>query len=166
MTLSLNVGRLESEALERSLSGETSVNKKTAILMAGLVLGVTGSGCGNPNGLQPVVGKVLYHDEPASGACVYFHRKGSKDPLHENVPMGVIQEDGTFVLSGPAGTGALPGDYVVLVEWKEGAGKRRGRSPALNAPDRLKGRYLNPRKPLLQVEIKPGTNRLAPFELN
>ena len=32
-------------------------------------------------------------------------------------------------------------------------------------PDRLKGRYFNVSKPLLQAEVKPGPNQLAPFEL-
>jgi hypothetical protein len=142
------------------------VKKKVVSLTALALLSISCVGCGNSNGLNRVYGKVLYKNEPAVGACVYFHRKGSSDPLHEQVPMGVIQEDGTFELAGPGGEGALAGDYVVLVEWKEGAGKKRGRSPGLDAPDRLKGRYLNARKPLLQAEIKPGTNRLSPFELN
>lgn len=129
-------------------------------------LSISCVGCGNSNGMNPVYGKVLYKNEPAVGATVYFHRVGSADPLHEQVPMGVIQEDGTFALAGPAGDGAPAGEYVVLVEWKEGAGKRRGRSPGLNAPDRLKGRYLNMHKPLLHAEVKPGTNRLSAFELN
>jgi hypothetical protein len=130
------------------------------------LLSISCVGCGNSNGMNPVYGKVLYKNEPAVGATVYFHRKGSSDPLHEQVPMGVIKEDGTFELACPTGHGALVGEYVVLVEWKEGAGKKRGRSPGLDAPDRLKGRYLNPRKPLLQAEVKSGTNRLSPFELN
>ena len=140
--------------------------KSRAILRSSLILlGLACAGCGNSNGLNPVYGKVLYKNEPAVGANVYFHRQGSKDALHEQIPMGVIQEDGTFRLSGPEGQGAPAGEYVVLIEWKEGAGKERGRSPGLNAPDRLKGRYRNLRKPLLHAEVKPGTNQLSTFEL-
>jgi hypothetical protein len=54
----------------------------------------------------------------------------------------------------------------VLIEWKEGAGKARGRSPGLNAPDRFRGRYMNPNKPAFEVEVKSAKNRLPPFELN
>jgi hypothetical protein len=141
--------------------------KNRVLVFAGLVwLSSSCIGCGDSNGMNPVYGKVLFKSEPAVGATVYFHRVGSSDPLHEQVPMGVIQHDGTFALASPSGPGALTGEYVVLVEWKEGAGKTPGRSPGLNAPDRLKGRYLNPRKPLLHAEIKPGTNRLSAFELN
>lgn len=142
------------------------MTKKLFLLSAPVWLALCCTGCGNSNGMNPVYGKVLYKSEPAVGATIYFHRVGSSDPLHEQVPMGVIQQDGTFSLAGPAGAGALVGEYVVLLEWKEGAGKVRGRSPGLNAPDRFKGRYLNPRKPLLHAEVKPGTNRLSAFELN
>ncbi len=141
--------------------------KSRIIALASFVLvGLSCSGCGNSNGLNPVYGKVLYKNEPAVGANVYFHRQGNKDGLHEQIPMGVIQEDGTFRLSGPEGPGAPVGDYVVLIEWKEGAGKLRGRSPGLNAPDRLKGRYRDLRKPLLHAQVKPGSNQLSTFELN
>jgi hypothetical protein len=123
------------------------------------------AGCGDDAGLYPVSGTVLYKGEPAAGATVYFHRKGAADPFREQTPQGVVAEDGSFTLAGPAGHGALPGEYAVLVEWKEGAGKRKGRSPGLNAPDRLKHRYLDPAKPRLQAEVKPTANRLPPFEL-
>jgi hypothetical protein len=82
--------------------------------------------CSDPNGTYPVSGKVLYKGEPARGAVVYFHRKNSADPLQEHTPQGVVGEDGTFTLTSPVGKGALPGEYVVLIEWKQGAGKFRG----------------------------------------
>jgi hypothetical protein len=127
---------------------------------------VAAAGCGNANGLYPVSGKVLFKGEPAAGAVVYFHRNGVTNALHEQTTQGVVQEDGTFTLAGPAGTGAPPGEYVVLVEWKEGAGKVRGRSPGLSAPDRFRGRYLDAKKPLLRAEVKTASNTLPPFELN
>jgi hypothetical protein len=122
-------------------------------------------GCSEANGLYPVFGKVLYKGAPAVGATVYFHRKAATDGLAEQRLQGVVADDGSFTLASPVGTGAKPGEYVVLVEWKEGAGRRKGRSPALNAPDRLKHRYLDPKKPLLQAEIKPAANHLPPFEI-
>jgi hypothetical protein len=122
-------------------------------------------GCGQSNGLYPVSGKLLYKGTPAAGATVYFHRKNATDGLAEQTLQGVVADDGRFSLASPAGTGAKPGEYVVLVEWKEGAGKKKGRSPGLNAPDRLRHRYLNPNKPLLQAEVKPMSNTLPPFEL-
>ncbi len=120
--------------------------------------------CGNSSGLYPVSGKVLVNGEPAVGATVTFLRKGA-DRMNEPVEQGVVAADGTFTLSGPAGDGAPPGDYVVLVEWKEGAGKQAGRAPALNAPDRLQKRYLDPANPLLTATVEAKKNLLPTFEL-
>ncbi|HEV3081913.1 MAG TPA: carboxypeptidase-like regulatory domain-containing protein [Gemmataceae bacterium] len=119
------------------------------------------AGCGGLNGRYPVSGKVVYNGEPAVGAMVIFVSKDAPSQTHQ----GVVGEDGTFTLAGPAGDGALPGEYTVLVEWKEGAGKSRGRSPGLSAPDRLKKRYLDPKKPLLTATVEAKTNNLPPFEL-
>jgi hypothetical protein len=122
------------------------------------------AGC-NSSGLYPVSGKVLVNGEPAVGATVTFVRKGAVEPLKEQTPQGVVGEDGSFTLNGPAGEGAPPGEYVVLVEWKEGAGKARGRAPALSAPDRLKKKYLDPNKPQLTATVEAKSNMLPPFEL-
>jgi hypothetical protein len=130
-------------------------------LLAGLVVC---AGC-NSSGLYPVSGKVLVNGEPASGATVTFVRKGSADPLKEQTLQGTVGDDGNFTLSGPAGEGAPAGEYVVLVEWKEGAGKTKGRAPALSAPDRLKKKYLDPNKPLLTATVEAKSNTLSPFEL-
>ena len=122
-------------------------------------------GCGRSGGLYPVKGKVLHNGAPAVGATVSFYRKGGTDRAQEHTPQGVVGEDGTFELASPAGKGAVPGEYIVLVEWKVGAGKARGRSPGLSAPDRFKGRYLNPDNPQLHALVKPTSNDLPPFEL-
>jgi hypothetical protein len=123
------------------------------------------SGCGNSAGLYPVSGKVTYQGEPAVGATVTFVRKGAADPFKEVAPQGVVGEDGTFSLRGPGGDGAVPGEYAVLVEWKEGAGKTKGRTPALNAPDRFKKKYLDPGHPLLTATVEAKSNSLPPFDL-
>jgi hypothetical protein len=133
-----------------------------AVVLGGSLFAVCG--CGS-NGVYPVSGKVLYQGEPASGAMVYFHRKGEIDRLREHVPQGIVGDDGTFTLASPAGKGALPGEYAVLIEWKEGAGKLRGRGPGLDARDRFHGRYMNANDPQFSVEVKAEKNQLPPFEL-
>jgi hypothetical protein len=133
-----------------------------AVLVAACIVACTG--CGGSNGLYPVSGRVLHNGEPAVGATVTFVRKGAAG-VDDQTPQGIVGEDGTFTLAGPAGEGAAPGEYVVLVEWKEGAGKVKGRSPAMNAPDRLKKRYLDPNKPLLTATVEAKRNNLPPFEL-
>jgi hypothetical protein len=126
---------------------------------------LTCSSCSDSHGLYPVSGRVLYRGAPAVGATVTFVRLKVVDRLGELTPQGVVREDGTFTLAGPTGQGALPGEYAVLIEWKDGAGKARRRAPALNAPDRLKKRYLDAKKPLLTATVEAHANNLPPFEL-
>jgi hypothetical protein len=121
-------------------------------------------GCGN-SCTYPVSGKVLYGGEPAVGATVTFVRKGVTDRMQEQTPQGVVREDGTFSLASPLGAGAPPGEYVVLIEWKVGAGTSKGRSPGLSAPDRLNRRYLDLTRPLLTATVEAKANTLPPFEL-
>jgi hypothetical protein len=122
-------------------------------------------GCRNSSGIYPVRGKVLYRGEPAVGATVTFVRKGVAKGSKEHPSQGVVGADGTFSLASPLGSGALPGEYAVLVEWKVGADKIKGRGAALSAADRLDRRYLDPAKPLLSATVEPKTNILQPFEL-
>jgi hypothetical protein len=147
------------------------------------------AGCGRTEGLYPASGKVLYHGKPAVGATVFFHRLGGPGPAPEVIPTGVVGEDGSFRVSSDVTDGAPAGQYHVLIAWQDrsvatsqvpavspsapGKGSRKAArtasrirpSPSL-PPDRLKGRYLDPDHPLLTVEIKPGSNSLAPFELS
>ncbi|QVL31670.1 hypothetical protein KIH39_22940 [Telmatocola sphagniphila] len=127
--------------------------------------GLTLCGCGRSDSLYSVRGKIRYRGEPAVGALITFVPQDTFRRTREPMAQAVVSEDGSFELAGPSGPGARPGEYVVLVEWKEGAGKTRGRSPALNAPDRLKKKYLNPDKPLLKATIEAKSNDLPPFEI-
>ena len=125
----------------------------------GSVLIVTAclSGCGHSNGLYPVRGKVLYKGEPAVGAAVYFHRKDAADRLREQTLQGIVQQDGAFELAGAKGKGAIPGDYIVLIEWKEG--------PGIKTPDRFKGKYFHLKNPRFTAQVKPAKNELPAFEI-
>ncbi len=134
--------------------------KKQRLLATGF-LALACTSCGN--GLYPVSGKAMYNGHPAVGAAVFFQRKGGKsqnDPLI----MGLVQEDGSFALvCGSKGKGAPPGEYEVLVEWKQGGNRGKGRVRTM--PDRLKGRYADPAHPLLHATVKAESNNLPPFEL-
>lgn len=130
-----------------------------------LIVAALLSGCGQSNGLYPVRGKVLCKGEPAVGAEVYFHRKDAQDRFKEQIPQGIVQADGTFELAGVTGKGANSGNYFVLIEWREGAGKTPGRGPAVGAPDRLNGKYLDLNNPAFTAQVKPTTNNLPAFEI-
>src|SRR5262245_56067829 len=129
-----------------------------------LAVALACAACGS-GGLYPVSGSVTYQGQPAVGATVTFLPKGQTDRSSTALAQGVVAEDGTFKLAGPAGEGLKPGDYVVLIEWKEGAGRAKGRAPALGAPDRLKKRYLDPNNALLTATVEAKTNKLPPFQL-
>jgi hypothetical protein len=152
--------------------------KRMVVVLAVAGGSMAAPGCGPPAGYFPVSGKVLYRGEPASGAVVYFHRAGDPAPAGQPIPFAVVQDDGRFSLaSDGVGSGARPGSYSVLVEWRDGAGdgvvpvKGRGRvklvkrSRVHSGPDRLKGRYFDISEPLLHADVKAASNQLPPFEL-
>ena len=154
-------------------------HRKSIGVMAASALALVGAGCGESNGRYPVYGKVLHKGEPAVGATVSFYPKDAAGPNGE-IPRGEVEADGSFQLgTGDLGRGAPPGQYAVLVEWRQGplrthrrdtartvgkAAAREGK-PLLIADDRLKGRYFDIAHPRLAAEVKNGSNTLPPFNL-
>jgi hypothetical protein len=127
------------------------------------VLGLTCASCGSKNNLYPVSGAVTYKGSPAPGATVFFYRQGAES-MNEHMIMGIVQEDGSFELvCGSFGKGAPPGEYDVLIEWKQASGQNKGRPQ--HGPDILKGRYADPKHPLLHASVEAKANDLPPFEL-
>ena len=103
--------------------------KKLVFCLTAL-LALTCASCGRKNNIFPVSGKVTYQGTPAAGATVIFHRQGG-NPLNEHMVMGIVQEDGSFELvCGPLGKGAPPGDYDVLIEWRQESEGNRARPSA------------------------------------
>jgi hypothetical protein len=152
--------------------------KQCLVALAAVTVSVLSSGCGTPAGLFPVSGKVLYKGEPASGAVVYFHRVGGSADPNQSIPYGVVDEGGRFDLACDGlGYGCPPGNYAVLVEWRDLAGdgvtpvKSKGkiklvkRSRVRSGADRLKGRYFDINKPLLHAEVQAGSTPSPAFEL-
>jgi hypothetical protein len=125
-------------------------------------LALASASCSN-NNIYPVSGKVIYQGAPAAGATVFFYRQGA-DPMNEHMIMAIVQEDGSFELvCGSLGKGAPPGQYDVVIEWKQGSGQSKGRPQ--HGPDKLKGRYADPKHPILHATVEAKSNQLAPFEL-
>jgi hypothetical protein len=137
------------------------VRKVVFCLAAALALAC--ASCGNSNNLYPVSGKVTYKGSPAARATVFFHRQGG-DSMNDHMIMGIVQEDGSFELvCGSLGKGAPPGEYHVLIEWKRVTGQSKGRPQ--HGPDKLKGRYADPKRTRFHAVLKAERNDLAPFDL-
>ena len=110
--------------------------------------------------LHPVEGTVTWRDDPAEGATVIFHPPGASDAAAPT-PNALVAADGTFRLGTyRTDDGAPAGTYRVTIEWPEAGKPLEG-----PGPDRLRGRYANPRKPEWTVEVKEGPNVLEPFVL-
>ncbi len=125
---------------------------------------LTLASCGsNKQGLYPVLGRVSWQGTPAAGATVFFHRQGTNS-IKDHVTMGIVRDDGTFQLvCGSLGTGAIPGEYDVTIEWKQVLDRNKG-GPRRSS-DRLNGRYADPSHSKFHVTVHPRRNELAPFVL-
>jgi hypothetical protein len=134
--------------------------RKAASCMT-IALALACASCGK--NIYPVSGTVTYKGSSASGAIVFFYRQAGS-PANEPAIMGIVQEDGSFELvCGSLGKGAPPGDYDVVIAWKQISANDGGRPQ--RGPDKLKGRYADPKHPLLHATVEAKTNELPPFEL-
>ena len=135
---------------------------KKGVVCQIVALALACASCSKDN-RYPVSGTVTYKGSPAAGATVIFQRPGGA-ATNDHVMMGIVREDGSFELvSDLPGKGVPPGAYDVLIEWRRGGGPSRGRSQQV--PDVLKGRYADPKRPLLHATVEAKATNLPPFEL-
>ena len=140
--------------------------------IARLAAGVLGclllSSCQRGVTAYPVRGQVLVGGKPAVGATVVFHPADAADPRALR-PAGVVQEDGSFTLRSydpqtcpTPMDGAPAGEYLVTVNWlpPDYAEYRNV------LPDKLNGRYVDPKTSGLRATVKPEPNDLPPFRLD
>jgi len=109
----------------------------------------------------PVEGKVVVGKDrqPAAGALLVSHPIDASEDL--NKPRARAGDDGSFTLTTYTQKGAPAGQYVVTIEWptpKKTPYDREG-------PDRLGGRYRNPKESKLRFTIEAQPNSLPPIEL-
>jgi len=113
--------------------------------------------------VHPAFGTVTVDGKPAEGAKIVFHpvsNRGSETVY----PFARAGADGTFRLTTyRTEDGAPAGEYVVTVVWP--APPNDPDDEPFSGPDRLKGAYNDPKKPLLKSTIRAGDNHLPPLEL-
>jgi hypothetical protein len=109
----------------------------------------------------PVSGSLTVGKKEADGALIrLWPENESKDGIR---PLGYVQADGTFKLTSfQEGDGAIPGKYKVTVEWRPK--KKSTMEP--DGPDRLKGRYADPKSTKLEVMIHATETKLDPIQLD
>jgi len=115
------------------------------------------AGCAQSNRkpVFPVRGHVLFEGKPAAGATVFFVPVET-DP-DAIAPYGVTDENGAFTLTTYLTfDGAPAGDYIVTVRWP---GPPR-RPEDETGPDRLRGRYDNPKTSKLRATVEKKPNQI------
>jgi hypothetical protein len=108
-----------------------------------------------------VTGSVFFHGRPAEGVRVAFHP--SRTPGDRGLtPQGLTGADGSFHLTSyTAGDGAPAGDYVVTLYWPV-----PGPDDDVHVhPDRLGGRYADPRTTPLLATVPARAVVLDRFDL-
>jgi hypothetical protein len=135
--------------------------KKVIIVLAAALAPTCASCSGNK--IFPVSGTITYRGASAAGAIVFFHRQNA-DPMMEPTIMGIVQQNGSFELvCGSLGKGAPPGEYDVVIEWKPVTDQSKGRPR--RGPDKLNGRYADPKHPLLHATVLAKATTLPAFNL-
>lgn len=112
--------------------------------------------------VYPVRGQVLVGGQPADNAQVVFHPLDPDQRLH---PHGRVDADGEFQLSTyELNDGAPAGEYTVTITWSDPPPP--GSAPdAPEGPDKLEGRFANPKTSPLRARVEANENELEPFHI-
>ena len=140
--------------------GVPNLRSASGCLIAG-ALALLLSSCGRTDSPRPYPckGSVRINGEPAKDAMVAFYHldEWGKRTI---VPMAWTDDHGDFVLTTyKEGDGAPAGDYEVTITWPA-YHTRRG-----VGPDRLDGRFADPKKSGLHAHVEAKDNELEPFTI-
>jgi hypothetical protein len=135
--------------------------RRSALLALVVVLVLPSCGKGRKP-VYPASGQVFVNGKPPPDLFVMLHPVDESDP-ERTVPYAQADEKGHFKLSTyESGDGAPAGKYVVVFHWRERSGLMKKN---FDGPDRLKGRYYDPKESQFRVTIVAGPNELPPFHL-
>jgi hypothetical protein len=132
-------------------------------IVGAMALGLTG--CSGSRSDQPRVyatkGQVFVGGQPAVNARVQLQAVDSPT-LRPLCPHAIVGADGTYQLTTfRSNDGAPAGTYALTLTWP--SPPKPGHDE--DGPDRFRGRYADPQRPLRQVEIKPSANDLGRIDL-
>lgn len=126
------------------------------------------SSCQAEKSYFPVHGKVLADGKPAQGATVVFHPMDEADAKLVK-PSAVVQADGSFAIqsylmqSRVVKEGAPAGQYLVTFTWYPPNLQEHLGSEKL--PDKLEGKYADPKASELKAVVEEKPTELPPFQL-
>ena len=115
-------------------------------------IGLAG-GCGEKEPevkLTPVTGVILIDGKPVEQVAIRCRPATKSDDLLKNIGQAYTDKDGKFEISVmKSGDGLPPGKYMLLVEW----GELNLISMQYGGPDKLNGKYNDPKKPQITFEV-------------
>ena len=128
-------------------------------------LWILAAGCSQPVKTAPSRGVIkTSKGQPCEKALIVFHPTEAKR-INDPKPLAISDSTGAFVVR-TFGTddGAIPGEYGVTVVWQA---EPAGEKPKMSlfgdeeggrnvGPDRLKGKYGDPKKPRIKITIPSG----------
>jgi hypothetical protein len=133
----------------------------TVLVLAGATVML--SSCGDRKSVYPMRGRVLdAQGKPLAGASLIFHPLDAAPDDVRHKPATTTDKEGQFTLTTyTENDGAPAGEYAVTIEWRP-----IPRSPMEpEKPDRLNGKYRDPKTTPFRATVKSGTNELEPFRL-
>ena len=129
------------------------------------LMAIIPSSCGNDGRLKvyPLKGQLFVDEKPAAKAFVYIHLTEGSNPSGVR-PYAQVDDNGTFAFSTYVqGDGVPTGDYILTFEWKEASGIMKNN---YEGPDRLKGRFTDPKKSTQKVSVGKEPKDLGRIDLS
>lgn len=122
------------------------------------------SGCGSGRKPTfPVKGRVLVDGKPPNELFVHFWPTEKNDPKSIR-PFAQTNENGEFELNSyVTGDGAPMGEFIVTFEWPMRSGPFKNQ---FEGPDQLRGKYKQPDKSKIRINITKQGQLLETFELS
>ncbi|TWT98071.1 hypothetical protein Pla108_22270 [Botrimarina colliarenosi] len=115
----------------------------------------------------PASGKVLLNGRPASGVeLIFVPDNPPESDLLVPTPRAVSDAEGRFEVSTYTGGDGAPADGYSVIAIRMSKLPEGVDPEAFNSVDELKGKYSEPDKSGLRVQIEPRTNELPDIELN
>lgn len=137
-------------------------------LFAAILVMTVAASCGEEGPYQketiPVSGRILVDGKPPGSLIqVLAHEEGGIDKEHPTVTQGTVAEDGTLSMTTyTTGDGVPPGEYVLTFTWQE----FQPFSMNYGGPDKLNGRYSDPKKSEITLTVKSGDEPIDLGEVN